>query len=205
LLNLLFTDFESHSQEDTSMKNRWTWMLVAAVLLVAAFSLSWSRAAEARHEAFGDQHKAPGPGFDFQALVDALNGTPGCLGVEVAQFQSGKLTIFAWFEDKAAVMRWYRHPVHRGAAEAFFPSGTGSRRDSAPLAHLSDESGPIMVAATITPNRTGNAGQSPISQISVELYEPLPGGLSAGGRLAPLAVNVPHMIDVDRRPGMHGR
>ena len=50
------------------------------------------------------ERKAPGKGLPD--LVGALKGTKGCLGVETAKTSSGKNVIFAWFEDKQAVLRW---------------------------------------------------------------------------------------------------
>jgi hypothetical protein len=35
----------------------------------------------------------------FPDLVGPLKATPGCLGVETARTASGKMVIFAWFED----------------------------------------------------------------------------------------------------------
>src|SRR5262245_1702698 len=40
-------------------------------------------------------------------LIAALKSSPGCLGVENGQMISGKVSIFAWFEDKKAVLDWY--------------------------------------------------------------------------------------------------
>ena len=37
--------------------------------------------------------------------------------------------------------------------------------------------------------------QMPVSQIAIELYAPLPGGLAAGGRFAPSAVKVPGLLE----------
>jgi hypothetical protein len=46
---------------------------------------------------------------------------------------------------------------------------------------------------TDTPQVTGV--QLPVSQIAIELYAPLPGGLAAGGRFAPSSVKVPGLIE----------
>jgi hypothetical protein len=35
-----------------------------------------------------------------------------------------------------------------------------------------------------------------VTQIAIELYAPLPGGLAAGGRFAPSTVKVPGLIEV---------
>src|SRR6266550_6919662 len=46
-------------------------------------------------------------------LVAALKATPGCLGVETARTASGKQVIFAWFENKKALLDWYYSPAHQ--------------------------------------------------------------------------------------------
>lgn len=143
------------------------------------------------------QREQPRPGADFTMLVQGLKNTPGCLGVEVAQFQSGKLSIMAWFEDKAAALRWYNHPIHQGAQRMFFPDDARPA-DHVPMAHIEDESAPLMVVATLTPNRNPEPGEQPMQQISIELYHAAPGGLAVGGRLAPDAFTVPHLIEADR-------
>ena len=67
-----------------------------------------------------------------------------------------------------------------------------------PLAHVPDDQGPIMVIATITPSDTPEIEgfPVPISQISIELFAPLPGGAHVNGRLAPEAFEVEHMRDL---------
>src|SRR5262245_28351929 len=49
----------------------------------------------------------------FPDLVAALKATPGCLGVETARTSSGKQVIFAWFENKKAVLAWYYSDTHQ--------------------------------------------------------------------------------------------
>jgi len=132
-------------------------------------------------------------GFNVDILVRGLQSTPGCLGTDVAQFQSGKLAIFAWFENKAAARRWYDHPAHKGAMRGFFPQGGLSGADDVPLAHIADDTGPLLVIATLTPNREGGPGQPPLAQISIEHYQPMPGGIAIGGRLSPSGMQVPHL------------
>ena len=43
-----------------------------------------------------------------------------------------------------------------------------------------------------------NAGdlRTAVTQIAIELYAPLPGGLAVGGRFAPSTVSVPGMMEV---------
>jgi len=57
-------------------------------------------------------HAAPSLDQMGRILVQGLHSVEGCFGVDVADFNSGKNTIVAWFENKVAVERWYNHPAH---------------------------------------------------------------------------------------------
>jgi hypothetical protein len=108
----------------------------------------------------------------------------------MGRFQSGKMAIIGWFENKAAVVAWYNDPTHR---QMMMRMG-GDPQEGEPLAHITDEEAPIMVIASITPAKEPMPGMAmPISQISIELYAPLPGGAYLGSRLAPESFQVPHM------------
>jgi hypothetical protein len=135
--------------------------------------------------------------FSGEALIKALKQIDGCLGVDAASWQSGKQSIVAWFENKDAVVDWYYSSVHQALIKNLVgdPDEAGE-----PLAHISDDEGPIMVLATLTLDRQskGTGVRLPISQISIELFAPLPGGASVGGRLAPDAFRVPHMKSYDQ-------
>lgn len=126
-------------------------------------------------------------------LVAALRQVEGCLGVDAGRMQSGKQCIFAWFENKQAVLRWYRSKTHRGVMRELASGGDYKE----PLAHIADDSGPIMVIASLTraekPHFEGI--KMPVSQIAIELYQPLPGGSFLGERFTPKAVPVPHSRD----------
>ncbi|MBM3818603.1 MAG: hypothetical protein FJW14_06245 [Acidimicrobiia bacterium] len=128
-------------------------------------------------------------------LVAGLKATPGVLGVDTAQTSGGKQVIFAWFENKQAVLNWYYSGTHQQAMRLFAPGGASDR---APLAHIKDDSGPIMAIASLTIVDTPQVGgvSLPVSQIAIELYAPLPGGLAAGGRFAPATLKVPGLIEV---------
>ncbi len=121
-------------------------------------------------------------------LVSALKARPGCLGVELAQTASGKNVIFAWFDDKAAVLRWYYSDVHRRLQQTFF----GNLTPREPLQGVPDESGPIMAVASLTlsPEAHFQDTSLPISQIAIELYQPLTGGFFLGSRFAPDQIKV---------------
>jgi len=130
-------------------------------------------------------------------LRGALNAIPGCLGTEAARTESGKEIIFAWFEDKRAVLRWYHSPIHqrtiRGAFPDFEPQG--------PLKDVPDDVGPILAIASLsfTDQAPGEGVSLPISQIAIELYRPVAGGLSFGGRFAPDRLVVPGLRDYTKR------
>lgn len=130
-----------------------------------------------------DGGRPPGPPPGFPNLTKALRDSPGCLGVEAARLASGKNVIFAWFENKNAAVTWYNSQVHRGVMKKYFPeSGVGR-----PMSDIPDDSGPILTIASITfakePEVAGTT--LPISQIAIEHYAPLSGGIAYGGRFSP--------------------
>lgn len=131
-------------------------------------------------------------------LVGGLQATPGCLGVDTAKFKSGKNTIFAWFENREAVLRWYHNETHQTAMGMFFP---GHKPERKPLEGIpEDYTGPILAIAAITfasPEEQQKTGR-PFSQISIELYAPLKGGLAINGTLAPAAMKVDGGVDLTK-------
>ena len=60
------------------------------------------------------------------------------------------------------------------------------------------DEGPILAIASLTMPSAPPDGNlaSATTQIAIELYAPLPGGLAAGGRFAPSSVRVPGLIEV---------
>ena len=132
------------------------------------------------------------PQLPFPDLVGPLKATPGCLGVETARTSSGKLVIFAWFEGKKAVMRWYNSELHQQLVKMGGPPDPSH----VPLQGIADESGPILAIASLTmSNQPPKGSPLPVSQIAIELYQPLPGGVFVGGRFAPNGVKVPGLRD----------
>jgi hypothetical protein len=127
-------------------------------------------------------------------LVAALKAVPGCLGVETARTASGKQVIFAWFENKKALLDWYYSPVHQQLMAQFFP-GAPART---PMPDVTDDGRPILAVASLTMTDKPASGVTslPVSQIAIELYQPLPGGIALGGRFSPLALKVPGLTDV---------
>jgi len=143
-----------------------------------------------------EQARPPQAPPGFPDLVGALNATPGCVGVEVARTGSGKQVIFAWFENKKAVLNWYYSDTHQGAIKQFFPQALNGPKRT-PLADVPDE-GPVMAIAsiTLTDRPPSDATTLPVSQIAIELYQPLPGGIFLGGRFAPSAIKVQGLREV---------
>jgi hypothetical protein len=136
-----------------------------------------------------------GPPAGLPDLVGMLKATPGVLGVDAARTMSGKQVIFAWFENKKAALNWYYSEGHQQLVKTFASGGNPGRT---PLADIPDDSGPIMAIASLTlSDKPQVAGvQIPVSQIAIELYAPLPGGLAAGGRFAPSSVKVKGLVEV---------
>lgn len=161
------------------------------------------------------------PGVDMGAeLVAALKATKGCAGVELAMTQSRKSVIFAWFEDKAAALRWYHSDVHQtfmmGMAEAqgagYAAQGGASGGDGGEGAGAGDAANegaaahgpmhavpddvPVLCIATVTPSLKPMVPgfPMPISQVSIELYTPLPGGVSLNGRFTPDSIRIEHHL-----------
>jgi len=134
----------------------------------------------------------PNPLMNLPKLIQT---TPGCLGVETAMTQSGKMVIFAWFENKKAALAWYYSQAHQALMKT---AGGGAPRPRGPMADVPDDGRPIMAIASVTLSRPQegipHTGLPPVSQIAIELYAPLPGGLAAGGRFAPASVTVPGLL-----------
>jgi hypothetical protein len=127
-------------------------------------------------------------------LVGMLRATPGVLGVDAARTASGKQVIFAWFENKQAALNWFYSDGHQALMKTFTGAGSSGRT---PLADIKDERSPILAIAslTLTERPQVEGVKMPISQIAIELYAPLPGGLAVGGRFAPSAMKVPGLVE----------
>ncbi len=162
---------------------------LSAIVLGTIVCVGLLAAHSAGDQAAGKQEQGKG----LPDLVVALKASPGCLGVETAKTGSGKQVIFAWFEDKKAVLKWYHSDTHQQVMKQFFPGQDYSK----PLKAVPDDSGPIMAIASITFTDKPRLKETPlpISQISIELYQPVSGGIFLGGRFAPAGLKVPKMRD----------
>jgi hypothetical protein len=143
--------------------------------------------------------RPPGPPAGFPDLISMLKATPGVLGVDAAQTMSGKQVIFAWFENKQAALNWYYSEGHQNLIKTL---ASGSNPGRKPMADVPDDGSPILAVASITLSKQPqvNGVQLPVSQIAIELYAPLPGGLAAGGRFAPSTVKVKGLVEVPLAP-----
>lgn len=159
--------------------------VLAAVALVLV--AGWTVTVQAAQEPAAQD--TPYSRSAFPDLVAGLTEIEGCLGVEVALTQSGKNVIFAWFEDKEAAARWYWSDAHQGAMSSFFPDSEPSE----PMEDVPENVGPILAIASITMSSEREIDEVtlPIKQISIELYTPITGGLSLGGRFAPEGLKIP--------------
>jgi hypothetical protein len=134
-----------------------------------------------------------------QKILDGLRATPGCLGADAAQTQSGRNVIFAWFENKAAAMAWYNSPTHSFMRMAMTVDGGGDGRE--PMASVPDNV-PIMTIASLKMIKDGDGQQPlpgmrmPVSEIAIELYTPLPGGLRYAGGFSPEGLKVEGRMDL---------
>lgn len=129
-----------------------------------------------------------------ERLAAALRASPGCLGVDSGFMASGKAVIFAWFENKQAVLKWYYSDTHGQMAGLHFEERSGEYK---PLRQIPDDTGPLLVIASLTPAAApGIEGVNmPISQIAIEIYQPMPGGLSINGTFTPAPIKVPGRFD----------
>jgi hypothetical protein len=147
---------------------------------------------------FLDPHACPcsGPQPRFAALLDAARAHPGCLGVDTVQTTSGKQVIFAWFEDKAALVSWYKSDAHQRAMRVALPHQTFNRE---PLPDTPDNSGQILAIVSLKINYSSAPKEAglPVAAIGIELYTPLPGGVAVGGRFAPKSVRVPALPEIE--------
>lgn len=146
----------------------------------------------------GGQGGQPAPQDMGRMLVEGLKSTPGCLGVTTGDTDDGLSFIMAWFENAESARKWYYHPVHVRMTQM-----AGGVERQAPLEHVTDEDAPVMVIASLrfTDKPEIPNIPIPISQISIELYTPLPGGAMVNGRMAPEAMPIPHMKDYSGEEG----
>lgn len=135
--------------------------------------------------------------LSFPDLVSALKATEGCLGADTARASSGKQLIFAWFENKEALLRWYNSDMHVASMRAVGQAPSARPMEGVPV------DGPVLAVASVTMTEPPKGGGAPgLSQLAIELYQPLPGGVAAGGRFAPSTVKVPGLREIAAAPSI---
>lgn len=136
---------------------------------------------------------------EFPDLGRGLLETKGCLGVTSFAAKGGKQNVIAaWFENRGAMEAWYFSSMHQGAMAKFFPA----RKPHKPFAAFKDEKSPILVFASVTPGdqALGNGSNLAVSQIAIEGYTPIPGGLALGGTFSPEKLEVPGLVRTKNSP-----
>jgi len=174
-----------------------TYRMTREVMLVLTLALVIFSPAALLVAQTGSTPQAPPAGLPD--LIGMLKATPGVLGVDAAQTRSGKQVIFAWFENKKAALNWYYSEGHQNLVKTLASGGNPGRT---PMADVPDDGNPILAIASITLSKQPQVSgvQLPVSQIAIELYAPLPGGLAAGGRFAPSTVKVKGLVEVPLSP-----
>lgn len=113
-------------------------------------------------------------------LLEEIASVEGCYGVKSARVHDGTELIFAWFENRTAVLRWFDHPYHRRLLR-----DAGRPEDNTAAEHFGDDVGPILVLASVAyPAGRGAIDASmfddPVSgrpsRFAIEYYAPLSGG-----------------------------
>jgi hypothetical protein len=139
---------------------------------------------------FGQQQPLPGQSGFGELLVKAAKESPGFLGIETGRTTNGTLVIFAWFENKKALVSWYKSDFHQRAMRSAFPDQNFTRE---PVPDIPDDTGNILALVTLKLADASPVAGSPlpIQRIGIELYTPLPDGVAVGGRFAPATVKVP--------------
>lgn len=129
-------------------------------------------------------------GLDF--FVSAMKSAPGCLGIENAKVQGGRLALFGWFDSAEHADAFIGGPVCQGMRQM------GKVPPSAVVKPLPTK-GPVLVLASFTPSKDPKAPLG-LGQLAVERMVPVTGGFAYGGRFAPETVPVPGLISVARSP-----
>jgi len=143
------------------------------------------------------QGPLPGQPEFGKLLVQAAEASPGCLGVKLGRTDNGTNVIFAWFENKQALVTWYKSDFHQWAMKTAFPNQNFNRE---PLPDVPENSGQILALVTLKLADAVVPGSPvPIERIGIELYTPLPDGVAVGGQFAPQSVRVPGLRQFDLR------
>ena len=143
------------------------------------------------------QERIP-PGIDPE-LVERLNiqpyldGIEGYLGKHHFVWKGeNREALLTWFESGQAVLDWYFTNEHMDAVDAILTEPI--ERPDGPLAHLPEDAGPVLVVFYIAaePEKPVPDGVTlPLRALSIEIYAPLPGGISLYERFSPKEFEIP--------------
>ncbi|WP_309721444.1 hypothetical protein [Armatimonas sp.] len=131
---------------------------------------------------------AKAQGLDF--FVSAMKSSPGCLGLENAKVQGGRLALFGWFDSAANADAFINGPICQGMRQMAKIPDTAVVK-STPV------KGPVLVIASFTPSKDPKDAMG-LGQLALERMTPVTGGFAYGGRFAPETVKVPGLISVAR-------
>src|SRR5262250_1199583 len=111
---------------------------------VIAASIAATACAALSMPAFA-QGVLPGQPEFGKLLVEAAQASPGCLGVKLGRTGDGTNVIFAWFENKHALVAWYKSDFHQWAMKTAFPNQNFNRE---PLPDVPENGGQILALVT---------------------------------------------------------
>lgn len=127
-----------------------------------------------------------------EMISAGLAESPGCLGVDGGTLNSGKSVVIAWFENKKALETWFHSDAHTRMMNAF--STFGDETHGQAFMALPDDKPIMVVTSFVFTDSTPAKGMNlPISEMSIEMYAPLPGGAYINGRFSPRDFPMPSM------------
>lgn len=171
-------------------------LLFFGATIVSAAQPSMAQQGDAPEDRIEQAHAASA------RLIGEIRSVDGCLGAHSARTHDGVELIMAWFEDRAAVLRWFEHPYHRKLLR-----DAGRPEDHVAAEYFGDDVRPILVIASVAyDDPPGAVGASMFddpaagrpTRFAVEYYTPLPGGAYMIEPFAPwpAAEQVPQLRDV---------
>lgn len=122
--------------------------------------------------------------------IRAIESLPGCLGVRSFEREEGGDVSFIWFKNRKTANALFKSTFHLDTMEQIQQT-TRKRKRRKLLKFVPKDTGPILIV--VTRMSEDEKGDSTPAQYAVELYTPLSGGLSFGGRFAPKGIKIPKM------------
>lgn len=122
--------------------------------------------------------------------IRAIESLPGCLGVRSFEREEGGDVSLIWFKNRKTANALFKSTFHLDTMEQIQQT-TRKRKRRKLLKYVPKDTGPILIV--VTRMSEDEKGDSTPAQYAVELYTPLSGGLSFGGRFAPKGIKIPKM------------